>query len=115
MRPLLALAVMLFAAVGARAEDVPSPSDAALQHGILGAWARDRQACASSALTFSADGTYAVMGDHPATGRFQIKDGRITDSANGGTKTMALILQGDSLKFLDEGGGRNRRRISYFS
>ena len=104
MRSLFAALIVALVAGVAWAEDAPAPIDAALQHDILGSWARDAQSCTSSALAFSADGTYAQQGAHPSTGSYRIKDGRITDSANSGTKTLALLLQGDSLRFMDDRG-----------
>ena len=104
MRSLFAALIVALVAGAAWAQDVPAPADAALQHAMLGSWARDAQGCTSSPLVFSADGTYAQQGAHPITGKFQIKDGKITDSGNGGIKTLAVILQSDSLKFMDERG-----------
>jgi len=104
MRSLFAAMIIALVAGAAWAEDAPAPADAVLQRDILGSWAPSEASCTSGPLVFSPDGTYAQQGAHPTTGKFQIKDGKITDSGNGGIKTMAVILQSDSLKFMDERG-----------
>jgi len=79
-------------------------TDEELRERIVGPWGKDA-GCAQGALTFNADGTFALVrpGNDPATGTWQIAEGVLTGT---GQPASTVAIEGATLSLGDpEGGG----------
>ena len=80
-------------------------TDEELRERIVGPWGQDA-ACARGALTFDADGTFAIVrpDDDPETGTWEIAGGVLTGT---GQPASTVTIEGTTLSLGDpEGGGR---------
>jgi hypothetical protein len=81
-------------------------TDDELRQQIVGTWG-PAEGCADGALTFNADGTYAIIrtDDDPESGTWSISEGVITASDQ---RPSTVTIEGNKLMFGDpEGGPRN--------
>jgi hypothetical protein len=100
VRPCLALLLL-----SASASLAFAATDDELRQQIVGPWGQDAE-CAAGALTFNADGTFAITraDDDPEAGTWQIAEGILTGSDQ---PTSTVAIEGDQLMLGDpEGGGR---------
>ena len=92
-------------ALAASATLALAATDAELTEQIIGPWGPD-ETCAAGALTFNADGTYAIVrpDDDPETGTWSIADGVITATDQ---RDSTVTIEGNKLTLGEpEGGSR---------
>lgn len=97
--------IIAAAALASSASLALAATDDELREQILGPWGQDA-ACADGALTFAADGTYALVrpGDDTESGTWAIADGILTGEGQPASK---VTIEGDSLSLGDpKGNGR---------
>ncbi len=99
---MLRMTVAAFA-LAASAAMALAATDDELKQQIVGPWGPD-ETCAEGALTFNADGTYAIVrpDDDPETGTWSISDGVITASDQ---PVSTVTIEGNKLVMGDPKGG----------